>query len=260
MVKKIFAIALMTLVASAVLAQNDDEGGGGTDATNPVGQYPHAPELITERGTALWDQSTNPAGNGTPAQNFEAALDAYDCMTADDFVVPVNVVWSVNTIEFIGTRSQATPVTTASISIYADAGGSPGTVEQTFPNYPVTYNGTALIADFAGGLVIPQGTHWVSVQANIDFTPDGQFFWSNRMAPTGADSHFINPGDGFGGGCTTWTPVPACGVGGGFSDTLFVINGQEGASIPTLGAKGIIALISLLAMGGLWFAVRSRRS
>ena len=207
-------LILIALCTAVSFAQIQSETVAPTDINPPRG------------GGVLYDQTTNPGGNGFPAQNFEAAFDVYDCMGADDFVVPDGVSWDVQSFYFVSTLSTGGPVTSVDVNIHADDAGSPGAVLHSFPGIAASHDGTGVNA------VIPTtnletGTYWVAFSANMDFGCCGQIFWSNRTAPTGGDSHFINPGNGFGSGCTDWTPTPICGVGGGLSDALFSVSGEE---------------------------------
>ena len=225
--KTVLMALLMVSFYGFVMAQEDKEGNDGTrDGNQPVNSNPHNGAIAIPRGpNVLYDQTSNPGGNGFPAQNFEAAFDAYDNMAADDFTIPAGESWDIDEFYFVGTLSTGGPVSTADISIYTDAAGAPGSVILTHAGVVVTYDGTALTATIPT-TNLGAGTYWVALAVNLDFGCCGQFFWSNRTAPTNGDSHWINPLDGFGSGCTTWTPTPICGVGGGLSDALFQVRGS----------------------------------
>lgn len=74
-------------------------------------------------------------------------------------------------------------------------------------------------------LCSPNGIYWVGIQVNQDYATHGQHFWSNRTVMSNNESVWVNPGDGFGSGCTTFTPQTTCGVGGGTNpDFLYTID------------------------------------
>jgi len=57
-----------------------------------------------------------------------------------------------------------------------------------------------------------------------DFTTYGQWFWNQITTSVGNPSHFRNPGDGFGNGCTDWGERLAdCGVGSVSEQSLMVM-------------------------------------
>ena len=91
------AIALLVLATSslamAAAPKNQNPGAAGGAL-----QTPRAPQAV------LYDQTSSPAGNGAPDQDFEADYDAYDSEGADDFVVPAGG-WVIQSVDTIGTLS-----------------------------------------------------------------------------------------------------------------------------------------------------------
>ena len=67
------------------------------------------------------------------------------------------------------------------------------------------------MTDTAGSFVVPipspvalsQGTYWVSVQANMDFSVGGQWGCTDRTVASGSEAAWQNPGGGFG-VCPSW--------------------------------------------------------
>ncbi|MDY7094332.1 MAG: hypothetical protein SX243_15285 [Acidobacteriota bacterium] len=248
------AIALLALPASAQMSIE-----AGATGVIPAG----------EGGAMdLYDQTDNASGNGAPDQNFEAAYDAYDAEGADDFDVTWPDGWVIQQVRTVGTTGGTSD--SININFYADAGGAPaGTPTCTYDDIPITAGaGTgSFTVDLPTDCVLPMGLHWVAVQTNHNFAAAGQHFWSNRTVQTNAESVWRNPGDGFGSGCTTFTPQTTCGVGGGTNpDFLFVVNGvlgepppPPGIEIPTLDVVGLLLLIGALALGAL-FLMRRRQS
>ena len=168
----------------------------------------------------LYDQNNNDSGVGVSSQNFESAFDAFDSQAADDFVVPAKHPWNITSISVTGVF--ATPPS-ENVTFYEDANGLPGDVESTQ---------TAVGTGSGGSLTIPltdvtlgPGTHWVSVQANLDLNTGGQWFWEGRSVQNGNPAVWQNPGNGFGTGCTTWATMTGCtGVG---PDLMFSLSGRQ---------------------------------
>ena len=88
---------------------------------------------------------------------------------------------------------------------------------------------TAVSGDFAVALstafVFTPGTYWVSVQANENFSPNGQWGWTDRTVQSNAGAAWENPGGGFGVGCITWTRAPTCITGRTAPDQVFRLSG-----------------------------------
>ncbi len=236
------AIAPFLLTASAVVgAQVVNEAGVGGTAN-----------VFNGGPTVLFDQTgAPPQGNGAPDQNFEAAYDIYDAVIADDFEVTDALGWNITQVSIIGTVGTQGATTSSNVSFHADLGGSPDPTPIPgcdFPGATILSDVTgSFVIDLGAGCVVPQGTAWIAHQANLDFAVGGQHFFSNTATVTGSEGHFVNPGDGFGSGCTTFSPSgTVCGVGGGAAqDYLFSVSGSIAAPqgpppmVPTLTWYGL---------------------
>lgn len=246
---------------------------GGQEASAALNrQNAAAPSVITAPtgDPVLYSQIDNPAGNGVPDQDFEAGYDIYDADAADDFVVlagPDN--WSVTQVFTPGVYSAGGgPAASVDITFYADNAGLPGAAVCSYPGLVPSDNVGEFLTTLPTPCVLAPGTYWLGQQTNQDFATAGQHFWSNRSVQSNAGALWRNPGDGFGTGCTTFTAPGTCGaapgVGGGFPDQLFAINGFlvpaasiPAVTIPTLSTLGLLGLV--LSLGGLtWW--RSRHS
>src|SRR5206468_3399634 len=86
----------------------------------------------------------------------------------------------------------------------------PGTVVYSATNLSYT---SADNLNFVVPLTVPatlgEGTYWVSVQANLDFTVGGQWGWQDRTVQANSGAAFQNPGNGFGCG-PDWVRKPVC--------------------------------------------------
>jgi hypothetical protein len=165
-------------LAAAALAFGAAPIAQGPQPSSPRFAPPVASEVLPSAGLiTLLDQITLVSGIATGSQNFEPGLDAFDDQVADDFVVPANESWNVDRVHAYGVYfNGAGPATSFHVTFYADNSAHPGVVECEYPSAPFTSS----LGDFAitltgGPCFLPNGTHWVSVQANMNFSPDGQW-------------------------------------------------------------------------------------
>src|SRR5205814_7079606 len=92
------------------------------------------------------------------------------------------------------------------VTFYFDSAGFPGAAVQGG-----TYNGISM-SDATGNftvslptsLILTAGTYWVSVQANMNFSPFGEWAWSDRTATSNSPAVWQNPGGGFAASCATY--------------------------------------------------------
>jgi hypothetical protein len=207
----------------------------------------------------LYSQFDYDAGNGVPSQNFETAFDAYDCDAADDFTVPGGKIWTVDEIEVKYVYNTLPSPTNLTVRFYNDNAGRPGTLIKEFVGFDVP-SATFLtyVIPLPTTVILESGVKWVSFHANFDLSSYGQIFWSNRTEQSGYESCWINPGNGFALGATTWTPQRTAGVGGGASpDLLFGIVGVESQAVPF---PLIGSILAFLGIGGAsFFGLRKRR-
>jgi hypothetical protein len=198
-------------------------------AANLKKENPGAPSVPPQKPAAvLYDQTNNAAGNGAPDQDFETLYDAYDSWAADDFVVPASG-WQITRVNTVGT-SGTVNAPSVDVSINVNAAGVPGSAVAGC-NYPAmvpTAQGPGnLTLDLTPACNLAAGTYWVVIQVNQDYATAGQHFWSNRSVQSGLPGMWMNPGNGFASGCTTWTAMTICGVGGGTApDFLFSLEGN----------------------------------
>ncbi|NKI34260.1 hypothetical protein HFP89_03685 [Wenzhouxiangella sp. XN79A] len=246
-------------------------GASVTAEAQLVGEYAAAPTLPVIEGTAvLYDQTDSPDSNGVPDQDFEAAFDVYDSLAADDFVVTDAPGWTIEVVDTLGSQSAGGSAASVDIAFHTDLGGAPDV-----SNPVCSYDGVVPV-ETAGSFTITLPTpcalpsdgstvYWLVQQTNQDFAggAGGQHFWSGRSVVSGAESHWVNPADGFGNGCTTFQPASVCGVGGASPgdprDRLFALSGQVGGTaffstepVPTMGNIGLgVLALGMLLLGGL---------
>jgi hypothetical protein len=163
---------------------------------------------------------------------FEPLNAAYDSMAADDFTVPNSASgWGIREVSVLGFYSEGTlgPTPFVNVEFFNDSAGLPGAVECSFGSLEAgthfTDSSGSLTIVFPTTCNLSAGRHWVMVQADMDFDPNGQWFWSGRSFPVNSAFAWRNPGDGFGTGCTVWTAGTSCGLTD--SDLLFELRGYS---------------------------------
>jgi hypothetical protein len=204
-------------------------GAAGVDeiAILPI---PEAPDVV------LYDQYDNLGTNATVSQNFEPGNVAFDSFTADDFVVPAGQTWQVTEVDVQGVYFNGPgPAASFNVFFYTDAATLPGTNVYTATG--LAYSGNPnFVIPLTTSATLPPGTYWVSVQARMDFTPFGEFGWTDRTVQSNAGAAWQNPNGGFGTPCTpSWGRRGAtCGIDNAVPDQVFRIVGTiVGVSTPT---------------------------
>jgi len=171
----------------------------------------------------------NAGTNATVSQDFEAANNAFDNQLADDFVVPGTEMWTVNQVAVSGVYFNGPgPAASFNVTFYSNAGGFPGAAVAGGTYTGLAYSNMGGIFTFSlpTPLVLPPGTYWVSVQARMDFTPGGEWGWTDRSVTSNNAAVWQNPGGGFGTPCTTYGRRGAtCGIDAANPDQVFSIVG-----------------------------------
>ena len=245
------SLALLCMFSQTSFAQPEKE-------VNP----PKAPSMMvpTVAGGAvdLSLMQTTLTGNGTPAQDFEAAFNIYDTEAADDFIIPAGGARSIISVEAVFTNPNGTAV----MNVYADAANSPGALvfSESFPG--IVASPIMLISTTCPPL--DPGKYWLSLQMDQAFLVTGQAFWTTATEELGGTPWMVqNPGNGFASGCTTWADGAGCGFAGGSGPGLnYVINLSAvvaSAPVPTMGEWALIVLAMLLLIIGT-VAVTQRQS
>jgi hypothetical protein len=189
-----------------------------TRTATPIGPTPTPPP-----SGILYDQYNYAGTSAVSSQNFEPSLDLYDDEAADDFIVPFGQTWTVTRVDVDGAYFNGSgPADSVNVRIYANAGSLPGSL--VFNQLSSGYTGSA--GDFVITLnppaVLPAGTYWLSVQANQNFTPNGQWGWTDRTVTSNNGAAWRNPGGGFGTACTSWGRRGAtCGIDPSAPDQVF---------------------------------------
>lgn len=230
------ALPVLSFVGSSnAAAASKPALGKSIDPRHAATHFKYPVRSHASASTVLYDQSGTPS-SGFPSQNFDSAHDAYDSAGADDFVVSDPAGWSVGAFNFQIDTSPQGDLSTATfdIDIYPDAAGIPDTATSCAYSAlagVVDANMTAVSVALPVPCNLPQGTYWVSMVANLDFTVGGQVWWElgPQIPGPGQNAVWRNPADGFSTGCTVWAEEAGC-WSTSFVAALFQVVGSVGTS------------------------------
>ncbi|MGH7993372.1 MAG: Kelch repeat-containing protein, partial [Limisphaerales bacterium] len=182
---------------------------------------PAAPQVV------LYDQLNNPGTLSTNSQDFEAANDPFDDFLADDFVVPGGQNWSITEVDAEGVYFNGPgPAASFNVFFYQDSGGLPGAQAYSATGQAYVNNAGVFQITLSPAAVLAPGTYWVSVQARQDFTPAGEWGWTDRTTQANSPAAWQNPGGGFATTCTTWGVRQTCTMSpAGEPDQMFRLIG-----------------------------------
>jgi hypothetical protein len=218
--------AALALMAWSGITAGAQDGSAGTKAGQPrVGGHaaPHAPGAVPAAvPPLLYNQYDNVSGNYVTSQNFEVDYSTFDAQLADDFVVPSGQTWGITEVDLAGVEDG--PVPEVIVSFYGDGGGSPGSLIALRTSRRVDDSGGNLSIKFPK-VTVGTGTYWVSVDAQMDYTNHGQWYWHGRTVQSGDPAKWRNPANGWGTGCVDWTTVASC-LGFGGPDLPFDLRGR----------------------------------
>jgi hypothetical protein len=219
------------------------------------------PPAVSAPSDVLWDQTAGISSTDISSQDFTdsgGSLDHFDTRAADDFLVPDGFFWVIRTIYAFGAFDDNPPDIIDSLNIYffADKDGLPGN-EVARCVYKDILPEDITVPNFVIDLPLPcklePGVYWISVQANIAFIQNGQWFWHENTIQRLSPFVWENPGDGFGTGCVQFTPAQAnCGADS--PDLSFQLTGQGVPiirPIPTLSEWGMISISVILGVIGI---------
>jgi hypothetical protein len=188
--------------------------------------YPQAPQVV------LYDQYDNASTVATLSDTF-TDFPAFSSDLADDFVVPTDQTWNVQSIDADGVYfSGSGPANSFNVFFYANDAGLPGTQVYSAMNQPFSVVGSTFTVNLPSIAVLSAGTYWVEIQANMTLIPNGEWDWRDRILQSNQGAAWQNPGGGFG-ACPTWTRKPTCIPSTGGPDQVFRLNGTIQETSPT---------------------------
>src|SRR6516162_5266008 len=192
----------------------------------PIPRPPKAPQVV------LYDQYDNASTTASLSSTF-TDFPTFNADLADDFVVPGGQTWSVQSIDADGLYfNGGGPAASFNVFFYADNGGLPGAQVFSATNQPFTQNTSTFTVNLASPAVLTAGTYWVEMQANMTFTPNGEWGWTDRTVQSNNPAAWQNPGGGFG-FCPTWTVKTVCITTAGGPDQVYRLNGTIAGGSPT---------------------------
>lgn len=180
----------------------------------------------------LYNQTAPLGTNGSPSQFFSDFSGAGE--SADDFVVPAGLVWTIDSVFVIGSFNAGNGANFQSVdvNIHSNNAGVPGAIiaqrDGIIPTAPGPQYGVRLNPP----VVLTEGTYWLNFMVNMAFNPGGsQFFWSQlNSAQVGAFRAFRDSVNLFGTGqFANWQSAQGSGIGGGIEANLsFALFGNSG--------------------------------
>ena len=168
------------------------------------------PLLIPNGAKLLWNQNSNDAGNYVNSQNYSSTFFAYDDQAADDFVIPYSRTWRITEVDVTG-HYNIGPAASENVIFYRDKEGKPGRPVRngTFSNLNGTGGPNFALVLPGRGLRLRAGHYWVSVVANEEYDPYGQWLWEVSSVQHKDQGTWQNPSGGFS-NCTTWGTLESC--------------------------------------------------
>jgi hypothetical protein len=238
----IFLILAFAFALGAVQAQERkptlSSGAGATGA----------PVVNNGPGIVLWDQPLSAANIMAYVDQDFTDFDTFDAFLADDFTN--TAFWVIKTIYVPGDSWNGSPPLTCATSLnfyiytnssgvpsgYPDGGlgglGSPVWSLSVLPSDPqVTLSLgvggylTVVTLNLTTPIALPTGTYWLVFYPEMSFGSCGQYGRQVSDTTNGYQGKWINPGDGFGLGATSWTDMGV--IGPSQTDLAFRFEGIE---------------------------------
>jgi N-acetylneuraminic acid mutarotase len=200
-----FTLAVVALAAS-IAGQSAPRTSSGRDGEPTQAVVPMDPDAFT----TLYDQTSAALTGGVTSQDFEAGFDQFDSTAADDFTIPAGVLWSIQQVFVDGEYNGGGPMPAVNVVFYSDNSDLPSTVQCSYTGMTAADVAGDLTISLPSPCVLGAGKHWMSIQARLDYTTGGQWFWDNRTTAAGATAAWRNPGNGFGTGCINWSRKMTC--------------------------------------------------
>jgi hypothetical protein len=228
------AVGLLSLPA---IAQAPTPSTSSSNNTSPNSAI--LPSSLASPNVVLYNQYDHPSASSYSSQNFEPSLDGYDDFVADDFIVPAGQKWSINQVDVLGAYFNGSgPAASMNVFIYTEAITLPGTLLDSRTNLSFTSVYTNFAITISPTIMLPTGKYWLSVQANENFDPNGQWGWTGRTITSNYPAAWQNPGGGFGSQCTSWKLRSSCIGGVSAPDQVFRLSGTISHPPLTCGNPG----------------------
>lgn len=160
----------------------------------------------------LYDQTQNTDAPDLPSQEFETANNNYNCQGADDFVIPNDTFWTIDSIFIAGGYSLfGGPCDSVKFYVFQNSGGVPAATLYSVTKYNPDPNGSGnFVVKFSPSLVLPDGHYWLCVQAIMNYSTVGGWYWTTQTAQSNYSAKWKNPGGGFNTSCSSWSSASTC--------------------------------------------------
>jgi hypothetical protein len=168
----------------------------------------------------LYDQTTGTPEGTVPSAHRSPPAPS-DADAADDFIVPPGFLWTLSSVDVKGDAPSV--VQTGNATLFADAGGRPGT--ELFRQGGIPFPG-GLVENLplSGAPPLPPGHYWLSIYTTWSISP---WDWRRQSPAYGYPAVWENPPNGDGTGCTTFQPLAQCGYAASRgTDLQFRLNGD----------------------------------
>ena len=215
------------LALAATFAAPANAGSGPTATQRGVA----GPAAAASPGAVCFSSAAADVGDAVTSQNFARVDNAFDTQTAGDFKCPGRTgAFKIKKVSVVGQYSpDGGPADSVNVRIYNNTSGEPDSVKCSYKNLPYT-NGPSFEIALPSACRVANGkAYWVEVQANMDFDPNGQWFWELGTPADFKQADFQNPGGGFGTPCPTYQNdlyLPDCIPGLPGDEVIFTIRGD----------------------------------
>jgi hypothetical protein len=186
---------------------------------SPARLAPVTPPRDAASGMVLYRQ----AGEYTGSIVVQTSTNGNDTMGADDFSVTDANGWAVSAFNFAVAFPyySAAAGITYNVAVYADNAGVPNSAAPAVCSAHAVAgildnSDTMLSVPLPQTCLLPQGIYWLALQADIDadssqpFTPSLNWNGYTPESLPGSVAMWENPNNGYGTGCTTWSPTTGC--------------------------------------------------
>ncbi len=213
-------------VTTVVLAVSTTFAGVATaSGDRPAMVFSSGTEAVNHAASdACYVQLGGDSGTATNSQKLKHRSEFND-RAADDF--SLSEPCSVESLDVAGTYFGPDRLINASVVLYRDDGGTPGTIvaRSTVPADKVTDNSGSLHVPLASPVALEPGTYWLGFRVRMPALPDGGgWFWFTNQPQSGNPAVWKNRGDGFGLGCKVYHPLADCFRQGNPLDFAFAVN------------------------------------
>jgi hypothetical protein len=215
------------------VAVRTDQSQLPAKASGPVGvsafQMSAAPKLPA---VVLYDQLNSPASFSTSSQEAPDVPTNTD-FAADDFVIPSGQTWTITEMDAQGLYSSGGgPADNFNVFFYQNNGSLPGTQVHSATAQSYVHNAGVFQVTLSAPAILSSGTYWVSVQAQMSFGTNGQWFWTDRTVQANSPAAWQNPGGALN-VCPTWAARTTCIGDAAAPDQMFRLMGTIGGGTPT---------------------------